>query len=319
MTDTPGLLGLHHVTAITGDAQKNLDFYTGFLGLRLVKLTINFDDPSAYHLYYGDGEGKPGSLITFFAWQGAFSGRAGTGQAIVVSFSIPQSSLGFWIERCLQWHLRHTGPLKRFDETYLLIHDPDGLAVELVAHPDSDNRPGWQGGGIPSEHAIRGLHAATLFEDGYILSSKFLTDTLGFALAKEENNVFRFQCGEGGPGTFLDIKCTPDLWKGVIGTGTIHHVALRLKDDASQASWRETLAGSGANVSPVMDRTYFHSLYFHEPGGILLELATDPPGFTVDQPLEELGSSLTLPPWLEPQRDAIETSLPRLRLPPFPS
>ena len=318
MTDAPGILGLHHVTAITGDPQKNLDFYCGFLGLRLVKLTVNFDDPGAYHLYYGDASGTPGSLITFFAWPGAFSGRRGAGQAIVASFTIPQSSFGYWIERCLQWHVPHAGPLQKFDESYLLVHDPDGLAIELVAHPKSDSRKSWEGGAVPAEHAIRGLHSATLFEEGYVLSAKFLTDDLGFRLAKEENNVFRFEAGDGGPGSFFDVKCTPDLWKGVSGTGTIHHIAMRVTDDEAQKAWRAKLLEKGANVSPVMERTYFRSIYFSEPGGILYEIATDGPGFTADQSTEELGSKLSLPVWLEPQRPQIEEALPHLRLPPFP-
>jgi glyoxalase family protein len=309
------LLGIHHVTAITSDPQRNVDFYTGVLGLRLVKLTVNFDDPRSYHLYYGDELGHPGTIMTFFAWPGAQKGRQGTGQVTVTSFSVPQSSLDYWIERLSQRGISPTGPTSRFDETALSLQDPDGLALELVAHPQAELRPAWKEGPVPAEHTIRGIHTVTLSEDGYERTARLLTDTLGFRLLGQENNVFRYEVDEGGSGAYVDVRCTPELRRGHVAGGTVHHVAWRTPTDERQQAWRGVLVGLDLNVTPVLDRKYFHSIYFREPGGILFEIATDPPGFTVDEPVEQLGIRLELPSWLEPRREELDQVLPALRLP----
>ena len=309
------ITGTHHVTAIASDAQQNLDFYTGVLGLRLVKTTVNFDDPTTYHLYYGDRLGSPGTILTFFAWMGIRRGRQGTGQATSVAFSIPESALGFWIERLLKAGIEYQNPVRRFDEQVLAFHDPDGLALELVAHHGAEKREGWAGGDVPSEHALRGIHTITLCSDGYEHTAKLLTETMRFRKVGEEVSTFRYAAGEGGSGAILDLRCAPDLWSGVVAGGTIHHVAFRTANDEQQRAWHDEIAGLGLNVTPQMDRQYFHSIYYREPGGVLFEIATDPPGFTVDETQDQLGTKLRLPPWLEPQRSVIEKVLPRLRLP----
>jgi glyoxalase family protein len=288
------ILGIHHVTAITSDPQSNVDFYTGVLGLRLVKLTVNFDDPRSYHLYYGDELGHPGTIMTFFAWPGVPKGRQGTGQVTVTSFSVPQASLDYWIERLSQRGVSSTGPTSRFDETILSLQDPDGLALELVAHSQAQQRPAWKEGPVPAEQAIRGIHTVTLSEDGYERTAKLLTDTLG---------------------AYVDVRCAPELRRGHVAGGTVHHVAWRTPTDERQQAWRGVLVGLDLNVTPVLDRKYFHSIYFREPGGILFEIATDPPGFTVDEPVEQLGTRLELPAWLEPNRVELEQVLPALHVP----
>jgi catechol 2,3-dioxygenase-like lactoylglutathione lyase family enzyme len=309
------ILGIHHVTAITSDPQRNVDFYTGVLGLRLVKLTVNFDDPRSYHLYYGDVMGHPGTIMTFFAWLGVPKGRHGTGQVTVTSFSVPQASLDYWIERLSQRGISYKGPTSRFDETILSLQDPDGLALELVAHPQAHHRPAWKEGPVPAEYTIRGIHTVTLLEEGYERTARLLTETLGFRSRSSENNVFRYEVGEGGPGAYVDVRCAPGLRRGLVAAGTVHHVAWRTPNDEQQQAWRGTLAGLDLNITPVMDRKYFHSIYFREPGGILFEIATDLPGFTVDEPVERLGTHLELPPWLEQYRSELEQVLPALSLP----
>jgi glyoxalase family protein len=310
---TSTLLGIHHVTAITSDVQRNVDFYTGQLGLRLVKVTVNFDDPGAYHLYYGDEVGHPGTILTFFGWPGIPRGRPGTGQLTAVAFTIPQASLDYWAQRLLSGGIGHQGPRIHLGEQVLSLRDPDGMAIELVAHPRAQERPGWTGGPIPAEHAIRGIYGVTVWEEGYERTAQHLTETLGFRLVAEEQNVFRYEVGVGGPGAVINVRCGPDFLRGMIAGGSIHHVAWRAATDAEQQAWREALSSQGVNVTPILDREYFHSIYFREPGGVLFEIATDPPGFTIDESAEHLGSQLKLPPWLEPARSEIEKALP-----PFP-
>ena len=307
------LLGIHHVTAITSDPQRNVDFYTGVLGLRLVKVTVNFDDPGSYHLYYGDEVGHPGTILTFFAWPGAPRGRAGTGQLSAVSLSIPQTSLDYWSQRLLSEGMQYQGPSASLGESVLVLHDPDGMAIELVAHPRAQERPGWAGGPVPAEHAVRGIHSVTVWEEGYERTARQLTETLGFRLVAEEQNSFRYEVGAGGPGALITVRCAPEFLRGVMAAGSIHHVAWRAASDDEQQTWRESLSSQGVNVTPILNRQYFHSIYFREPGGVLFEIATDPPGFTIDEPVEQLGSQLKLPPWLEPARAEIEQALP-----PFP-
>jgi len=312
---TPTSRGIHHVTAIARDPQANVDFYAGVLGLRLVKRTVNFDDPGTYHLYYGDETGRPGTILTFFPWPMARRGTRGTGQATVTAFSVPEGSLGFWRERLAAHGVAHDEPARRFAEEVLTLLDPDGLKLELVAHAGAGEAEPWDGGPVPAEHAIRGFHGVTLAQQGYEATAELLTGPMEFEHAGEAGNRFRFMAAGEGPGRVVDVLCSPDLPPGRVAAGTVHHVAFRAADDADQLARREALAGRGLNVTPVLDRQYFHSIYFREPGGVLFEIATDPPGFTLDEPPEELGSALRLPPWLEPHRTRIEATLPPLSAP----
>jgi catechol 2,3-dioxygenase-like lactoylglutathione lyase family enzyme len=305
--------GIHHVTAIAGDPQQNLDFYTGVLGLRLVKLTINFDDPGTYHLYYGNETGSPGTILTFFPWPDAPQGRLGTGQTTLVSFAIPAASLKFWMEHLKAHKLTFDGPFPRFDEQVLAFADPDHLQLELIA--TSGGSEPWRGGSVPVEHGIRGFHSVTLSEEGYESTAGLLTSVLGFRQAGESGNRFRYVTGEGGASAIVDVLCQPELQRGAVAVGAVHHIAWRALDDAEQRAWRHEIGERGHNVTPVLDRNYFHSIYFREPGGVLFEIATDPPGFSVDEPVAELGQHLKLPSWLEPQRAQLEHILPKLKLP----
>src|SRR4051812_39988319 len=315
----PTILGIHHVTAITADAQRNIDFYTGVLGLRLVKLTVNFDDPSSYHLYYGDAAGSPGTILTYFAWPGAREGRKGAPQVTVTAFAAPRGSLEFWIERLKSRRVKVDQPSERFGQRFVGFTDPDGMRLEIV---ESDGGVGraWAVPGIAAERALRGFHSITMAEEGYEHTARLLTDTMGFRRAGEDGNRFRFQIGTGATGAggaTLDVLCVPGGPRGTMGAGAVHHVAWRTPDDTQQLAWRQTLAAGGFNVSPVMDRTYFHSIYYREPGGVLFEIATDSPGFTFDEPAEQLGTKLMLPPWLASQRSEIERAVPPLKLPKF--
>jgi glyoxalase family protein len=308
--------GIHHVTAIASDPQRNLDFYAGVLGMRLVKRTVNFDDPTTYHFYFGDAEGTPGSILTFFPWPDARRGRQGAAQIAVASFSILPGSVGFWIERFIKYHVEFSQPTSRFDdERVIAFKDPDGLMVELVAHPAAEAESGLNKAGVPAAHSIRGVYSVTLWQESCELTGKLLTETLGLRAVREQASIFRYAAAGDGPGTIVDLRCVPGLWPGVMGAGTIHHVAFRAPDDTAQTEVRDNLVEQGFNVTPQIDRDYFHSIYFREPGGVLFEVATDPPGFTIDEPIESLGQTLRLPEWLEPRRFEIEALLPNIRLP----
>jgi glyoxalase family protein len=311
--------GIHHITALCGDPQRNLDFYTGLLGLRLVKKTVNFDDPGSYHLYYGDGLGSPGTIMTFFAWilppTVRANARQGTGQITATPFCIPVSSLDFWIDRLAAAGEEFEGPEERFGEAVLSLLDPDGLPLELVARGGRALRTLWQEGPVPVEHAIRGFSGATLCLDGYERTANVLTETMGFRKLGQEGSRFRFEVGEGDDAAMIDLHCQPNGDPGRMGVGAVHHIAWRTPSPEAQREWRRLLAQVGLDVTPVLDRNYFESIYYREPGGILFEIATDPPGFTVDESPEELGTHLKLPPWLEPRRERLEARLPELRLP----
>ncbi len=309
------VLGLHHVTAIVGDPQQNVDFYAGVLGLRLVKQTVNFDDPETYHLYYGDELGHPGTIITFFPWPDAPRGRRGTGQIVAIAFSIPANALPYWIERLTKHGVTLEAPLTRFDEQVLSFTDPHGLSLELVTPHEVDRRSGWKDGPIPAEHAIRGVYGITLAERQREQTEQMLTRVLGFRHLREEANRVRYEVGEGGPGTFVDVLVLPQQGRGSIAVGSVHHVAWRTPTDEQQVQWRQILSEQRRDVTPIIDREYFHSIYFHEPGGALFEIATDPPGFAVDETVEQLGTHLKLPPWLEKKRALLEQSLPALVVP----
>lgn len=313
----PQLTGLHHVTAIAGDPQQNLNFYAGALGLRLVKQTVNFDDPQSYHLYYGDGAGSPGTLLTFFAWPQGRRGRAGLGQVTAASLAIGPHSLDFWRERLTAHGVALSEPETRFGETVLGFHDPDGMRLELVPAAD-DDRTGWADGPVPAEHAIKGVHAVTLPERSTDQTDALLTEALGFRLIATEavgsSVAMRYALGEN-PASFADVFFTPNLVSGQIAVGTIHHVAWRTPDDTQQEAWLQEIKQRGYGISPVMDRDYFHSIYFREPGGILFEIATDSPGFAIDESPETLGERLQLPSHYEPMRAQITAGLPPIRLP----
>lgn len=305
--------GIHHVTGIAGEPQRNVDFYAGILGLRLVKRTVNFDDPTTYHFYFGDTEGRPGTILTFFPWPNTRRGRQGAGQVAVTSFAIAPSSVGFWIERFINKRVEFTPPQTRYeDERVIAFKDHDGFMAELVAYPGAESRAGWDCSFIPLEHSIRGLFSVTLWQDSCEATGKLLRDSLGFRLVREQGSVFRYAAGDEGPGTIVDLRCVPGLWAGVMGAGTVHHVAFRARDEAEQLAARDDLSAVGMNVTPVLDRDYFKSIYFREPSGVLFEIATDTPGFLVDETRESLGAALKLPEWLEPRRFEIEALLPNI-------
>jgi glyoxalase family protein len=310
--------GIHHVTAICGDPQRNVDFYTGVLGLRLVKKTVNFDDPTAYHLYYGDEVGTPGTLMTFFAWPGARPGRVGVGQVSTTSFSVPGPSIDRWVDHLRRRGVTIEGPGRRLEETFIRFEDPDGLRIELVgaaggAASQPSGRP-WARGPLGAEHAIRHVHGVTLVEQGYQHTAALLTEVMGLRMAAEDGTRFRYLTVGDGWQTSVDLLCQPEGTQGAVAVGTVHHVAFRAHDDEEQRRWREVLIRRGLDVTPVIDRQYFHSIYFREPGGVLFEIATDPPGFLRDEPLEKLGGVLQLPPSLEASRGALERTLPPVTL-----
>jgi glyoxalase family protein len=306
--------GIHHVTAIAEDPQENIDFYAGVLGLRLVKKTVNFDDPGSYHLYYGDAVGNPGTIMTFFSWPGAPRGRIGTGQVSTTSFAVPQDSLGYWLERLLQHGVRFDQPVRRFDETVVTISDPDGLAIELVARPETPDGEVWTGSSVSPEHAIRCIPGVTLSERSAEVAENVLTNLLGFKKAAEGDGRTRY-LSAGSDGSFADVVALPEGAVGQTAVGTVHHVAWRAPDEETQETWREELEARGLQVTPVLDRNYFRSIYFREPGGVLFEIATDRPGFAVDEAPDHLGENLKLPPWLEKDREHIEEVLPSVHLP----
>jgi len=322
---TGDIQGIHHVTAVASDPQKNIDFYTQTLGLRLVKLTVNFDDPTTYHLYYGDELGRPGTILTFFPWPDAPKGRRGNGQVVATSFLIPENAIDFWQNRLKEAGVGFAGPAIRFDsqEQVITLYDPDGLELELVAHKSAEDRTGniWKDGPVPIEQAIRGFYSVTLSEEGYERTASVLTEQLGFHPTRQEGSRFRYEITDkatntnGGVGSIVDVICLPYSQYGRFGVGTVHHVAWRTPRDKQQAVLRRKVVRAGLNATPVIDRTYFHSVYFREPGGVLFEIATNPPGFTIDEKQEELGTHLMLPPWLESDRNNLQKLLPKLSLP----
>lgn len=309
------ILGLHHVTAISSSPQKTIDFYTEILGLRLVKLTINYDDPTTYHLYFGDELGHPGTILTFFPWPGAPKGRHGAGQLTIISFSIPEKSLTYWTNRFESIGIPSRGHGERFGDKIVSFADPDAQRLELVSTHDFGNRQPWRYGPVPPEHAIRGFHSVTLEEQALEDTESLMVDVLGFRQLGQEENRFRYEVGSGGAGTLVDVLAQPETPRGFVSVGTVHHVAFRVPDEEEQKALRREIVKVIPSVTPVIDRNYFRSIYFREPGGVLFEAATDPPGFTIDEPADKLGTKLAVPPWLESQRQAIEKSLPKMRLP----
>jgi len=310
-----GVLGIHHVTAIASDPQRNVDFYAGVLGLRLVKVTVNYDDPGSYHLYYADGAGSPGTVLTFFPWPTAPRGRVGAGMASALAYAAPSGSLGFWAERLRGLGIESSVGTGRFGRDVLAAQDPDGMTVEIVADDAASVRVPWASAGVPGEHALRGFHSVTLREATLDATSNTLTETLGFRAAGTEGTRHRFEAGGGGASAIVDVVLTGDPAPGRGAAGTFHHVAWRARDDGHHEALRGRIAAAGHRVTPVIDRTYFHAIYFREPGGVLFEVSTDGPGFATDEPAATMGTRLVLPPHLEPRRAALEETLPRLVLP----
>jgi glyoxalase family protein len=311
--DPSSISGLHHVTAFCGDPPANHRFYTGVLGLRFVKRTVNFDDPGTYHLYYGDGAGSPGTVLTFFPWVGVPPGRKGTGQAVATAFRVSEGSLEWWKKRLDESNVPVRGPSARFGETFIEFEDPDGLALEIVAAPGSlPPTVPWKNASVPLEHALRGFHTVTLSEAEIGLTHALVTEVMGLRLVGDERGRRRYEASKGGLASFLDILNARSGRPGFQGNGMIHHIAFRVADDAAQAHWRAKLIELGYNVSPVMDRTYFHSIYYREPGGVLFEIATDVPGFASDETMESLGEKLMLPAQYEGRRAEIVRQLPPL-------
>jgi glyoxalase family protein len=321
-----GIFGIHHVTAITSDPQRNIDFYTNNLGLRLVKLTVNQDDPTSYHLYYGDKSGSPGTILTFFHWPNLPKGERGTSEVSSTSFLIPTSSIDYWVARLKSLDMDFDGPLFRFadSEQVIAFHDPDGLELELVAHESANTKADnvWENAPVPTEHAIRGFYSVTLCEEGYERTTSVLTDELGFILTKQSGGRIRYEIplsdglqSHAGGAKIVDLLCRPYAKEAVVGTGSVHHVAWRTPTDEQQLVLRRNIVAAGLNATPVIDRFYFHSVYFRAPGGVLFEIATNNPGFAVDESLAELGTRLVLPPWLESVRSELVRILPPVSLP----
>ena len=310
----PRLNGIHHITAIATDAQDSLDFYTDVLGLNLVKRTVNFDDPGTYHLYFGDPGATPGSILTFFSWPHAHRGQPGNGQVTATAFAAPRGSYFYWHDRLLKRGIEVSKLGQRFGDQVIGFEDPDGLPLEIVETTALGPRASH--GPVPEPFALAGFHSATLSEEGYELTATMLQDVMGLKPIGNQDSRFRYVLDDAqSPASIVDVVCAPAGPHGQLGAGTVHHIAWRTPDDGEQREWRGSLARAGVNVSPVMDRRYFHSIYYREPGGVLFEIATDEPGFATDEPAAHLGERLMLPPWLERSRRVIEAALPPLTMP----
>jgi glyoxalase family protein len=307
---------LHHVTATVTDAREDLDFCSGLLGLRLIKKTVNFDNPGVYHLYYGDERGTPSTIWTTFPYggKGVPVGTRGAGQITVTSLSVPPDSLGFWRTRLSGRGIAFEDRPARFGEASIVLEDPSGLHIELIEGP-GDARTPWKAKGIDPDAAVRGVHGVTITVRRRDRSVAFLTEVLGFHEVEREGSRTRVATGAGGPGTYVEVLDAPDAPAAVNGLGTVHHVAFAISDAREQLRVREALADLGHSVTDVRDRQYFRSIYFREPGGVLYEIATLGPGFLVDEDVSGLGGGLKLPPWEEPNRPSIEASLPPLSTP----
>jgi glyoxalase family protein len=304
--------GIHHITAIAGNAQRNYDFYTKVLGLRLVKKTVNFDDPGTYHFYFGNENGTPGTILTFFPWEGIQQGRTGTGMATEIGYSVPQGSLDFWKDRFSQFNVQHGTTEERLGELYLPFQDPDGLKISLIVPKKNDNRQPWETADVKAQNATKGFHSITLTLKNIKGTADILTEVFGYTLLEQEGNRYRYVTTNIENAAIVDLVEAPQEERGVVAGGTNHHVAFRVANDDVLMTFREKILQRGINITPKINRDYFFSLYFREPGGVLFELATDNPGFTVDEPLDKLGTSLKLPVQYQPMRAEIEKALPEL-------
>jgi glyoxalase family protein len=307
--------GLHHVTCIAGDAQENVDFYSGVLGMRLVKKSVNQDSPGTYHLFYADGDGHPGTDITFFPWPQMPPAKPGVGLSMEVSLAIPLGSVDYWRDR-LQEHHVVTGDTEiRRGTPALTLTDPHGLPLTLHETGDDRDFTAWRESPVPTEKQIRGLHSVRLWERDLTATSNFLTAVLGFVDIGREGEWSGFELAGGGSGRYLEIREIPDAERGQWGTGGVHHVAWRVPDDAAELEVRDRIERARRRPTEVIDRFWFKSVYFLEPGGVLFEIATDGPGFAIDEDPATLGEHLVLPPWLEPRRGEIEATLPPIKPP----
>lgn len=306
------ILGLHHITAIADNAKRNLQFYTETLGLRFVKKTVNFDDPGTYHFYFGDEHGTPGSILTFFPWEGIGKGHTGTGMATEIGYSVPAGSLEFWAERFKANNVTHGPIAERFGEQYLPFEDPDGLKLNLIVPKTADNRQAWETAEVKAAHATKGFHSVVLNLRSIGPTATILTDILGYKFQEQEGNRHRFVTDAIPEASIVDLIESPKESAGKGGGGTNHHVAFRVENDEVLMQFREKVVKKGLNITPKINRDYFFSLYFREPGGVLFELATNNPGFTVDEPLDQLGQHLKLPVQYESIRADIEKALPVL-------
>jgi len=306
------ILGLHHITAIAGGAKRNFDFYTRVLGLHLVKKTVNFDDPNTYHFYYGDKVGTPGSILTFFSWEGIQTGRRGTRQATEIGYSVPENSFGFWLKRFEENNVIYNKVSEKFGEQYLTFLDPDGLKFELTASKKPDNRLPWETAEVSAEHATRGFHNVTITTNKLQPTADVLTNIFGYKLSENNVNRYRFVTDAIDTANIIDVVEVPGEGVGHVAGGSVHHVAFRVKDDKILMKFREKIVAAGLHITEKIDRNYFYSLYFREPGGVLFELATDNPGFDIDESVEELGTGLKLPAQYESRRQQISSQLPKL-------
>ena len=304
--------GIHHITAIAGNAQRNYDFYTKVLGLRMVKKTVNFDDPGTYHFYFGNENGTPGTILTFFPWQGIQQGRPGTGMATEIGYSVPEGSLEFWKDRFTQFNVQHGITAERLGELYLPFQDPDGLQLNLIVPKKNDNRQAWETAEVKAQNATKGFHSITLTLKSIKGTADILTEVFGYTLLEQEGKRYRYITSNIENAAIVDLIEAPEEERGIVAGGTNHHVAFRVANDDVLMTYREKILQKGINITPKINRDYFFSLYFREPGGVLFELATDNPGFTVDEPLDQLGTSLKLPVQYQPMRAEIEKALPEL-------
>jgi glyoxalase family protein len=304
--------GIHHITAIAGNAKKNFDFYTRVLGLRMVKKTVNFDDPHTYHFYYGDKVGTPGTILTFFPWEGIQTGRKGARQVTEIGYSVPEGSLDFWVKRLDENNVIYNKPSVKFGEEYVSFLDPDGLKFELTVPKQPDTREPWTTNEVSAENATRGFHHITITSNKMDATAKVLTDVFGYKLLEQDVNRYRFVTDAVENAAIVDIVEIPAEIAGHVAGGSVHHVAFRVENEEVLMQYREKIMNMGLNITEKIDRNYFYSLYFREPGGVLFEIATDNPGFSVDEPVEELGNGLKLPAQYEAYRDEIEQSLPKL-------
>jgi glyoxalase family protein len=304
--------GIHHITAVAGDPQRNVDFYVQVLGQRFVKKTVNFDDPGTYHLYYGDLVGSPGTIMTFFPWRMARRGRRGNGEVSASAYNILPTSFDFWWKRLSSLGVAALTRDTRFGSDVIGFHDPDGMRIELITHSGDSAPRVWEGGPVPAEHALRAFHGVTIGVDDPNQTAALLLHHMGYTLVGEEGMRVRFKGASDDHGQFVDLVVQPGLGYGQLGSGSVHHVAFRTVDDSEQLEYKDALTAVGLGPTPVQDRQYFHSIYFREPSGTLFEVATDAPGFAWDEPVESLGRELKLPPWLEAQRPMVEARLPTL-------
>ena len=308
------ILGLHHITAIAGDAQHNYDFYTKILGLRMVKRTVNFDDPGTYHFYFGDRVGTPGTILTFFPWARVKQGTPGVGMATEIGYSVPPGSLDFWKDRFEQFGVSHGSVSQKFGEDYLPFQDPDGLNLELIVSETQDDREGFETPDVKYKTALKGFHNVTLSLWNIEPTAAILTDIFGYTFSSQEGNLYRFKTNTVATAAIVDLLEKPEGERGVNAGGTNHHVAFRVKDEETLMFFREKVLKSGLQITEKINRDYFFSLYFREPGGVLFEIATDNPGFATDESVEQLGNSLQLQDRYKGARTQIESSLPKLKI-----